>query len=356
MAVKIQLELTERQKTLFKETATDKDRESQFAETAQKARREWAADFGDMLLKTVPIGNTIRDIFEVKTKPNGEMKFIIEPNDTIAWQMSKIGSFSRNWIEGDEVYVHNEINQTSVYYSLDYAEDADYNVASVATNKLNSAIQRFEETQGWMLLRAAVNNAPSPQRIQIENANPGAGWFSKQLFNLMLLYFEREGKALDTIYLPPDAMADVRNWTETTIDPVTQRQIFAAGGLTQIWNIQLQALPLIRYYLSVEDKKNKVKTTLDRMFNVNDKTVAGVDVWSAPAKASYLAGTLQVCYGISKTDLGIMAIKTPLRTFDDPTAILRWEQGVLARERVGFLIVDSERIIMGIVDRSYTES
>lgn len=355
MSVKVQLTLTDRQQQLFRETAADKDRSAENKAKATEARSEWAAEFGDMLLKTVPVGNTIRDIFDVRSKPNGEMRFLIEPNDTIAWQMSKIGSFSRNWIEGDEVFVYTEAYQTSVYYSLDYAEDADYNVAQIALNKLNDAIQRFEESQGWMLIRAAVNNAPTPQRIQIENGQPGTGYFSKQLFNLMLLYFEKEGKTLDMLYVPPNAMADVRNWTVTSIDPQTQREIFVAGGMSRIWNIPFQSVPLIKYYMSVDDKKTKTKTTLDRMFSVNDKLENGSAVWNAGAIAKYNAGTLQVCYGISKTDFGIMAIKSPLRTMEDITAYLRWEQGVVARERVGFIVIDSERVIMGIVDRTYVE-
>lgn len=351
MSVKIKLEMTERQRTLFKATAGREDDEG-----ANKARRELAQEFGDMLLRTVPVNNTVRDIFEVKSKPDGEMKFMIEPNDTIAWQMSKIGQFARNFIEGDVVYIPTDVYQTSVYYSLDFAEDADFSVSEVAMNKLNDAIQRFEETEGWMLIRAAVNNAPTAQRIQVANLNPGAGFFSKQLMNLLLLYFEVEGKALDRIYVPPTAMADIRNWTETTIDPETQRQIFVAGGLSSIWNIQLQSVPLVRYFKSVDDKKARRKTIIDRLFNPNDKLVGGGDAWNASAKAAYAAGTLEVCYGISLEDFGIMAIKSPLRTFEDPTAIVRWEQGILARERVGFVIIDSERIVMGIVDRTHTES
>jgi hypothetical protein len=351
MGVNIKLEMTDEQKTLFKATAGREDDQG-----AIKSRREWAANFGDMLLRTVPINNTVREIFNVRTKPDGDMKFMIEPNDTIAWQMSKIGQFARNYIEGDVVYVPTDVYQTSVYYSLDFAEDADYSVSEVALNKLNDAVARFEETQGWMLIRAAVNNAPTAQRIQVANLNPGAGYFSKQLMNLLLLYFEIEGKALDRIYVPPTAMADVRNWTETTIDPETQRQIFVAGGLTQIWNVQLQSVPLVRYFKSIEDKKTRTKTIIDRLFNPNDKLVGGADVWNAGAKSAYAAGTLEVCYGISLEDFGIMAIKTPLRTYEDPTAILRWEQGILARERVGFIIIDSERVVMGIVDRTNTES
>jgi len=354
MANKIKLELTSAQKTLFRTTAQDRE---QTSNEGMRARTEYAAQFGDMLLKTIPINSTVRGIYDVRTKPQGaEMRFLIEPNDTLAWVMSKIGQFARNWIEGDEVFVPVDIFQTSVYYSLDYAEDADYDVASIALNKLNDAILRLEETEGWMLLRAAVNNAPAAQQITIANLSTGTGQFSKHLFNAMLLYFEKEGKTLDVIYLPATGMADVRLWTTTTIDPVTQRQIFVAGGLNQIWNIPLVPIPLIRYYLTVDDKKSKTKVTLDRLFNPADKFSNANPVWNGTQRTAYAAGTLECCYGISKTDLGILAIKTPLRTYDDPTAIVRWEQGILARERIGFMIIDSERIVRGLVDRTSAES
>lgn len=351
MPVAIKIELTEEQKQLFKETAGRPDNAA-----ANQARQEFAAQFGDMVLKTLPIGNTVRDIYEVRTKTTGEMKFMVEPNDTVAWHMSKIGQFARNYIEGDVVFINTEVYQTSVYYSLDFAKDADYNVASIAMNKMNEAMQRLEESEGWLLIRAAVNNAPSSQKVQVANGNPGAGYFSKQLLNTMLLYFEIEGKALDAIYLPPTAMADVRNWTETNIDPETQRQIFVAGGLSGIWNIKLIPVPLIRYYETIDDRKARRKTIIDRLFNPNDKLLNGSDVWNSGAKTAYANGTLEVCYGISKQDFGILAIKEEFNTYIDPTAITRYEQGIMGRQRSGFAIIDSERIVMGVVDRTYTES
>jgi len=351
---KIKVQLTEKQKSLFKATAGDLPGGDLSRTEATNRRSEWAAQFGDMLLRTISFGNTVRDIFDVRTKENGEMKFLIEPNDTQAWVMPKVGQFARNYIEADEVYIPTDIFGTSVYYSLDFAKDSDLDVPGIALNKLNQALLRLEETQGWLLIRASVNNAPASQRIQIANGTPGAGHFSKSLFNAILLYFEKEQKPLSSFYVPPEAMADIRGWTTTQIDEMTQRQIFVAGGLNGIWNVPFSTVPLIKYYESVEARKNRQKTVADRLFDPSDKLENGSDVWSAPAKAAYANGTLQVCYGISKPDFGILAIKEKVRTVDDPTAIIRWEQGILARERLGFAIIDSENIVMGLVDRTHT--
>lgn len=353
MSIKVKIELTKEQEKLYRETASDLVGEAN-QEEANKKRSEWAAQFGDMLRRTIQIGGTVRDIYDVRVKEKGEMRFLIEPNDITAWVMPKVGEFARNYIEADVVYIPTDVHASSVYYALDFARDADMNVPSIALNKLNQAMLRLEETQGWMLIRAAVNNAPAVQRIQVANGTPGAGHFSKVLFNLMLLYFEREQKVLNTYYLPPEAMADIRGWTQTQIDETTQRQIFQAGGMASIWNIQLQPIPLIRYYATVEDKKNRNRTYIDRLFDPNDKLENGSDVWSSAAKTAYANGTLQVCYGIAKTDFGIMAIKEQMVTVNDPVAITRWEQGILARMRLGFAIIDSENVVMGIVDRTHT--
>ena len=36
--------------------------------------------------------------------------------------------------------------------------------------------------------------------------------------------------------------ADIREWTDTDIDPVTRREIFQAGGMGSLWNVALHEI------------------------------------------------------------------------------------------------------------------
>lgn len=356
MALKIKLELDEEQKRLYRATAGDKEGDFHAASEAARAREAWAASFGEVLRKTLPIGSTVRNIYEVKDATNKrDMVFYVEPNDVEGWTAPSIGTFSKNYIQGDLIYIPWQQFASSVYYSLDFARDADFDVPSIAVQKLNDSLLRLEEYQGWHLIRVAVNNADSSQRIAIADGTPGAGYFSKQLFSAMAKYFERLGKTPDAIYIPATAMADVRSWITPQIDPVTQKQIFDAAGITRIYNINLITIPLIHYYKTVEDKKNHNRTTLDRLFDPKDKKRNGSDVWTADQKNRYANGQFDVCYAISKADFGIYAIRENIKTVNDPIAIRDWEQGILARFSAGFAIIDSENICMGIVDRTFTE-
>ncbi len=357
MSLKLKLELDDDQKELFIATASDKEEAYHTGTEASQYREVWAAQFGEMLIKTLPANSTVRTIYDVKDATNKkDMMFMIEPNDVTAWVAPSVGSFVRNYIAGDMVFIPTQVFASSVFYSLDFAADADFDVPSFALQKLNDSLLRLEEQEGWMLVRTAVNNAPSAQRIEIENANPGAGYFSLQLFSAIASYFERVGKNLDAIYVPSTSMGDVRSWVSPRIDPVTQRSIIETAGITRIYNVNLVPLPLVHFYKSIEDKKKKRKSVLDRMFNPNDKLEDGTDVWSNAFKTKYTDGDLDVCYGISYDNFGIYAIKENVKTVNSPTAIETWEQGILARFRAGFCIIDSENVVMGIVDRTSSES
>ena len=355
MALKLKVTLTEEQKKLFRETAADLNETIHEGTRGNQARWEWAAQFGDMLMKTLPVTGTIRSIFDVRdatNKPDG--KFLIDVNDVVAWEAPTFGSFARNYIEGDEVYVKWTAFATTCYYPLTYARDADYDVANFALQKMNDALLRAEEEHGWFLIRAAANNSGNEQKIQIPDAQAGCGKFSKELFNAAAMYFEATGKTLDSIYMPPDGMGDIRMWTSPEVDPTTQRQILVQAGLNTLWNIELDAVPLIVYYKSVEDRKSRSKSILDRLFNPNDKFMDGSPVWSGAAKSLYAQGKLKLAYGISKANFGIYAIRERVKTVNDPSAIKDWMQGIIARFESGFVIVDGENIVRLVVDRTAT--
>lgn len=357
MSLKISLELDDNQKELFQATAADKNQEFHDNTESNNYRNIWAAQFGGMLMQTLPINGTVRNIYDVKDATNKrDMMFMIEPNDVTAWVAPSVGSFVRNYISADMLYIPTQIFASSVYYSLDFASDADFDVPTYALQKLNDSLLRIEEQEGWMLLRTAVNNSNSAQKIQIEDGTIGAGYFSLQLFSAIASYFERNAKTIDAVYVPSTSMGDVRSWASPRIDPQTQRQIIETSGISRIYNINLVPLPPIVYYKSREDKKARRKSILDRMFSANDKLENGADVWSGAFKIKYAAGLLDVCYGISYDNLGIYAIKENVKTVSDPVAIMTWEQGIVARFRAGFAIVDHENIVMGIVDRETSET
>ena len=36
--------------------------------------------------------------------------------------------------------------------------------------------------------------------------------------------------------------ADIREWSDTDIDPITRREIFQAGGMGSLWNVNMHEL------------------------------------------------------------------------------------------------------------------
>jgi hypothetical protein len=49
--------------------------------------------------------------------------------------------------------------------------------------------------------------------------------------------------------------------------------------------------------------------------------------------------------------LGYLPVRDPLRTWDNPTSIDKYRQGVVAYEEIGFVIMDTKAIVKAELDR-----
>lgn len=319
----------------------------------------------DLLLKSLPTENTVRSLYNVKTATDrGSLKFPIAPNQGLAWVVSRLGSIARNFIEGTEIEIPVDAVATRWSFPLDYLADYNYSPIEYTANEMRDSIVRAEEAWGWQLIRWAANNAGAggavtwpnvSQKIQVTDGQAGSGYFSKQLLSAASLYFEKRNMKMRYLIGPPEMQNDIRNWGETQIDPVTRREVFVGGGLPQIWGTELKVMSPILTYPTVDDRTNRTPTTIDRLFDANDLLNTGAKAWTDGQVTQYNNGTLQVAFGIAE-DFGIMGEKETLRVVPDPTVITEWQMGWIARERVGFAIVDSIKILMMIVDRTDSES
>jgi HK97 family phage major capsid protein len=91
------------------------------------------------------------------------------------------------------------------------------------------------------------------------------------------------------------------NWDNTKLDDTTRREIWQAGGLAQLWGARVHVL-----------RKH-----------IGDNEV----------------------YGFDTNRMGIMPIRENLKTFDDPVAIREFSVGILAKEEIGFAVVDPRAIV-----------
>lgn len=84
-------------------------------------------------------------------------------------------------------------------------------------------------------------NKYSDSICKVHQTGTGAGYMSKELINKMMVIFKRRGKSLTDLYISAEDAADIREWTDTDIDPVTRKEIFESASVGAVWNVTIHS-------------------------------------------------------------------------------------------------------------------
>jgi hypothetical protein len=185
---------------------------------------------------------------------------------------------------------------------MDYARDGRWDIVEGATIEFADALVRQEESAGWQLIRAAV--------LTGNTVTTGEGVFSKHLINTMITTMRAYRYNPQVIYCSPTRAGDIRDWAQvtasgsTSIDPLTQREIFVKGYLGTVYNVNIIELDTLT--------NNEV----------------------------YLFDT---------DHFGVMPIRGELATFDDPTAPKRMRHGIFGWEELGLCVTDAKGVVKGTI-------
>lgn len=267
----------------FKATAED-----------EELRTALAASMSIPLFQAIAPQTSVRDIFYVDPIPAGALaEYPIDlDNIETAIVMPRLGAVPQNLVVGDSLIVPTFEVANGVEWKLSFVRDGRFNIVEGALAKLARSFVEMEEKAGWDTIRGAINASNTLTHSETS--------LSKALFNDMITEMNAAGLKPEVIYVSPRRAKDIREWTSTTIDPVTQREIFQAGGLSSIWNVQLREL----------------------------RSLADNEV--------YLFDT---------SIFGVMPIRQQLTTYDDPVAIKKLRAGVLAWEEIGFAVIDKRGVL-----------
>ena len=149
--------------------------------------------------------------------------------------------------------------------------------------------------------------------------------------------------------------ADIREWTDTEIDPVTRREIFQAAGMGKIWNVALHEV----YQLGATGSYNINSASsgwgifkVDGSGAYNNYTPTVANVITA-AGAVTTPGETQI-YGFDLTvnDSLVMPVRKEYSAIEDPALLRYQKQGFYGWEEAGFGCLDSRMLGMGVIDRS----
>jgi len=356
-------ELLRDMKDLFKATAS-LDPESH---EGKKARIELAAAIKVPILQEVKFQSAVRELYAVEVlEPGAQAVYpVADDFELPVWVLPGLGYAAQNFIEGvgEDVYVPTFKINTAADWKLTYARESRVDIAARAARKAAQAIAEYEEESGWTVLVAAgtTNFAATgllPARnasiYEVDAAAQGAGYLSKELINKMMVGFQRLGRSLTDLWVSPEDAADIREWTETDIDPVTRREIFQSAGMGSIWNVQLHVLPHLGQpgKFNINDSTSDYGLFKDTTGSYNDYTLDNANIVSSAGVVSTAGETQVWAFDMNANDSLVMPVKEELEIWDDPTLHRRQKQGFYGWEEVGFACLDSRSIGMGVIDRT----
>lgn len=272
------------------------------AESPQ-SRSDYAASRAQVILPLLETQSTIRAIFTPETLPPGAQATYDIPFDDVncAWVMPQIGGIPQIQVEGTEIYVSTFGIDAAVQWQMDVAKQGRFQVGERATNLLKNKIIEQEELAGWSLIKAHAAVLGDDQKVNASNG------LTVDTFNDIVTTGDLLRRKVTDIYVSPKRFADMRKWvTATDLSNSIKDKAFEAAGLIEVWGVRIH-----RVY--------------------DGKLVSDNKGYAFGQRDGYT--------------YGVMPIRQTLQTFDNPIAIMEWKIGIMARENVGFAVLDEKGLI-----------
>jgi len=332
------------------------------------AYRAFAAALTTPILQKIELESIMRKLFSVeRLTPGAQAVYpVAEDFEVPVWVLPGLGYMAQNFIEGigEEVYVPTFTINSSADWKVTYARDSRVDIAQRAAARVAKDLANYEEECGWRVIIPAATSSfsgkgllgPRPAPIyEIAPGATGAGYLSKELINKMMVGFRRIGRTLTDLYISPEDAADIREWTDTDIDPVTRREIFQASGMGSIWNVALnevQHLGATGLYNINGTGSGYGKFVAEAGNTYNSYTLDNPNVTNADGTISVLGETQILGFDLSVNDSLVMPIRKEYEAHEDPTLLRVQKAGFFGWAEIGFACLDSRMLGMGVIDRS----
>jgi len=352
-----------------------KEMQMLFAKTAEvnteegmAAYKEFAAALTTPILQKIELESIMRQLFSVeRLAPGAQAVYpIAEDFEIPVWVLPGLGYAAQNFIEGigEEVYVPTFTINASADWKITYARDSRIDIAQRATLRVAKDLANYEEECGWRVIVPAATSAFSGKGLlgarpapiyEIGSTATGHGYLSKELVNKMMVGFKRIGRTLTDLYVSPEDAADIREWTETDIDPITRREVFQAAGMGSIWNVSLhevQHLGAPGMYNINGSTSEYGKFLADGTDHYNAYNLDNPNVTNADGTILTLGETQIYGFDMTANDSLVMPVRKEYEAYEDPTLLRVQKQGFFGWAELGFACLDSRMLGIGVIDRT----
>jgi len=281
--------------------------------------------------------------------------------------LPRVGMVPQNYIEapGEEVYVPTFLLSTSFNWALKYARDGRIDIAERAMRNAARAVVDYEEECAWRVIApAATSNFPGKGLlgarpapiVEIESSSIASGFLSKELVNQMIIRMKRNRRTLTDLYVSPEDMGDIREWSDSQVDEFTRRDIFVGNGMGNIFGVQLHEVQQLgatgRYNINSADSEAGIFRVHSSTGKFNDYKPTVANKVDSDGNLVTAGETQIYGFDLTSNDSLVMPIRSELQFWDDPSLHRQQQQGFYGWEEVGFAALDPRMMVMGVIDRS----
>jgi hypothetical protein len=256
-----------------------------------------------------------------------------EEDEFTAYTSPGVGYIAEKRVAGDYVTMATYEINNAIDWELRFARNATWNIVQRALQVLEAGFIKKMNDDAWhTILSAGVD-----RNILVYDGDAATGQLTKRLFTLAKVVMQRNAGGnsaslkrgiLTDLFLSPEGMADIRNWSLYEVDEFTRREIYIASDdadvLTRVMGV-----------------------------NLHDMTEFGVGHEYQNFFVNQLGGTIpssdvEIGVGLDLRNLDsfVMPVTQQVTVFPDDNMHRRGLEGYYARARQGFGVLDGRRTLI----------
>jgi len=270
------------------------------AENAEN-RKAYIESRAEVIEKNIRKENWARELFkEVDIPDNQEASFDLPPvsREDTAYVSNSDGEPIRTQVTGGTTFIIPcDWIEDERDFKMDDARNGRLDVAQQADDELANSFTNKENAAAFALLKSAA-----------QDSGVSASGCTFSLINDGILAFNLNRKTypnlrIRTVYISEKSARDIRDWATSNLSEVTKKEVQNLG---------------------VDQDKFRIPGFGFIFHKIPDTDLVGDDE----------------VYMVDNEKFGRMPIKQALMTQEDPTAAASWRIGIMAREKVGFGVIN----------------
>lgn len=251
----------------------------------------------------------------------------------VAYTMPSHGKVPHRFVEGDEVTINTYRVANSIDWLIKYFRQARVDVVGQGLQVLrNGFTQKFNDDAWHTIMAAGLDRG-----LMVYDSAATQGVFTKKLLQLLKVAMMRNGGgntastntfSLTDLYISPEAMEDIRSWTNDDLSEDSRRdmELNAEGTVQRLFGVNLHTLT----ELGESQKYNNYYT------NTLGGSLASSDV------------ELVIGLDKSKSNDFVMPVRgNGIEVMADESMIRSGYTGFWAESEIGFGILDTRAVLLG---------